>query len=58
MVLHNFFLALFFLNSLGFSQDVKAEKGVLDLSNWDIESEPMHSLGGEWEFYWGAFRSV
>ena len=30
----------------------KAEKGVIDLSNWDINLDGMINLKGEWEFYW------
>ena len=30
----------------------KAEKGVLDLKNWDLEKDGMINLNGEWEFYW------
>lgn len=29
-----------------------AEKGYLDLSNWDFEKDGVISLNGEWEFYW------
>lgn len=31
----------------------KAEKGILDLSNWDFDTDGMVRLDGEWEIYWG-----
>ncbi|MDX1958107.1 MAG: hypothetical protein SFU98_06015, partial [Leptospiraceae bacterium] len=33
----------------------KAEKGVLNLQNWDFEKNGVIKLDGEWEFYWGEF---
>lgn len=30
----------------------KAEKGVLNLSNWDFNEDGKVMLGGEWAFYW------
>jgi signal transduction histidine kinase len=33
----------------------RAEKGVIDLSNYDIESEENVLLNGEWAFYWDRF---
>lgn len=33
----------------------KAVKGVLDLSNWDLEKDDPVDLIGEWEFYWKEF---
>jgi two-component system, sensor histidine kinase ChiS len=30
----------------------KAEKGVLDLSEWNFEKDGTIQLNGEWEFYW------
>ena len=30
----------------------KAENGVLDLKDWDLESDGIVSLEGQWEFYW------
>lgn len=32
-----------------------AEKGVLDLRNWDFEKDGTLDLAGEWEFYWKTF---
>ncbi|MDO5576482.1 MAG: hypothetical protein Q4F84_05335, partial [Fibrobacter sp.] len=29
-----------------------AQKGILDLSNWDFEKDGNIRLDGEWEFYW------
>lgn len=43
---------LFFFNNL-FSQSIPiAEKGVLDLKNWDFDQSGSIELCGEWEFYW------
>ncbi len=33
----------------------QAEKGVLDLSQWDLKSEGRMTLSGEWEFNWAEF---
>ncbi|MDX1960570.1 MAG: 7TM diverse intracellular signaling domain-containing protein, partial [Leptospiraceae bacterium] len=33
----------------------KAEKGVLNLQNWDFSKNSTINLDGEWEFYWGEF---
>lgn len=30
----------------------KAQKGILDLSNWDFKKDGTISLDGDWEFYW------
>ncbi|MBF0398935.1 MAG: PAS domain-containing protein, partial [Desulfobacterales bacterium] len=35
-----------------------AEKGVLDLRNWDFEKDGIIDLKGEWEFYWERFLYV
>ena len=29
------------------------EQGILDLSEWDFESRPIVSLGGDWNYWWG-----
>lgn len=34
-----------------------AERGVLDLSNWDFASQGQVRLDGEWEFYWKQLLS-
>lgn len=36
---------------------VKAQKGVLDLFDWDINKHPILSLDGEWTFYHKQFLS-
>lgn len=33
----------------------KAEKGVIDLRDWDFEKDGVLKLDGEWEFYWNRF---
>lgn len=30
----------------------KADKGIIDLSQWDFEKDGIVKLAGEWEFYW------
>ena len=34
-----------------------AEKGILDLRNWNFETDGILSLDGEWEFYWNKILS-
>lgn len=34
------------------NENQQAQKGVLDLSNWDFEKDGVVGLDGEWEFYW------
>ncbi|WCL47784.1 adenylate/guanylate cyclase domain-containing protein [Leptospira sp. GIMC2001] len=34
-----------------------AEKGVLDLRDWDFERDGNIELKGEWNFYWNEFRN-
>ena len=36
----------------GLAQPAIAEKGELDLSEWDWKDRPLLNLKGEWEFYW------
>ncbi len=47
---------LFFLLSCSISSQTKlpslAEKGVLDLREWNFETDGIVKLDGEWEFYW------
>lgn len=33
-------------------KQVKAENGVLDLTNWNFEKDGVAALDGQWEFYW------
>ena len=35
----------------------KAEKGVIDLRQWDFQKNEPIELDGEWEFYWKKFKS-
>ncbi|MBW9155621.1 diguanylate cyclase [Clostridium tagluense] len=47
--------AIFTLNKLSnanTSSNIKAQKGVLELSNWNFHKDGYTSLGGQWEFYW------
>lgn len=48
------FCLLYMLCTLSCTQEqnIKAEKGKLDLSSWDFKSEGVVCLDGEWEFYW------
>ena len=36
---------------------ISAQKGTLDLSNWNWDKDGIADLNGEWEFYWGKFYS-
>lgn len=36
---------------------ISAQKGTLDLSNWNWDKDGIADLKGEWEFYWGKFYS-
>jgi two-component system sensor histidine kinase ChiS len=36
-------------------QPPKAVKGVLDLSNWDFDTDGVVNCDGEWEFFWNQF---
>ncbi len=51
-----FFISLIlFLYSCGESKQNDApvaQKGIIDLSNWDFDKDGNISLDGEWEFYW------
>ena len=40
-------------NSIQQSPSIK--KGVMDLKNWDFDSDGFVALSGEWEFYWNQF---
>lgn len=52
-----FFLIVFSLIFMIFSltrppqSEVRVEKGVLDLSNWNLKHQGVVNLDGEWEFY-------
>ncbi|KUO64307.1 MAG: hypothetical protein APF84_09730 [Gracilibacter sp. BRH_c7a] len=35
--------------------ELKAQQGILDLSNWDSVNNPLHSLNGEWLFFYQQF---
>ncbi|MCB1179299.1 MAG: 7TM-DISM domain-containing protein, partial [Leptospiraceae bacterium] len=37
---------------------LRAEKGVIDLRNWDFEKYGNVDLEGEWEFYWNEFPEI
>jgi class 3 adenylate cyclase len=51
------FLGIFFFYCSQYNQQINpkkfvAEKGILDLRNWDIEKDGVIRLDGEWEFFW------
>lgn len=50
------FLSLLFLSMPGKRGEptgpLRAVKGVIDLSNWNMDETKILSLDGEWEFYW------
>ncbi|MBW2430193.1 MAG: histidine kinase, partial [Deltaproteobacteria bacterium] len=35
----------------------KADKGILDLTDWDLREDGPVDLSGEWEFYWSRHLS-
>ena len=37
---------------------LRAQKGILDLRNWDFEKNGPVKLDGEWEFYWEKLYSL
>lgn len=47
-----FFIIIISLNLLSQNQTPIAEKGVIDLRNWDFVQNGNVELKGEWEFYW------
>ena len=49
--------SFFFLQSCAPAGKIppKAVKGVLDLSDWDLERDGIVNLDGEWEFYWEKY---
>lgn len=52
------------ISSAASEKQVTASNGVLDLSGWDWEEQPVIKIDGEWEFYWNQlltpddFRSI
>jgi hypothetical protein len=59
--LHFFLLALmtlFFTFCSGNKISPKAERGVLDLRDWNFEKDGIVKLDGEWEFFWGETLSL
>jgi len=50
-----FFTLILYLSGCStlFSPDQpKAEKGILDLTQWQFEEDGVIKLNGQWEFYW------
>lgn len=45
-------LVIAFANNAKVAPRPRAEKGVLDLSKWDMQNDGNIRLDGEWEFYW------
>jgi len=35
--------------------ELKAQQGILDLTDWDFVNYPLHSLDGEWLFFYQQF---
>ena len=54
LILFLFLSNLLFLNCKRDFTVYKAEKGVLDLRNWNPEIDSVISLDGVWEFYWNG----
>ncbi|SFF88024.1 7TM diverse intracellular signalling [Halobacillus alkaliphilus] len=51
-------LRLFFINYTDVNTEFSAEKGVIDLRNWDFNEEKEVSLRGEWEFQPGELTTT
>jgi len=55
VILASLLYVIFTLNKLSTSNtssNIKSQKGVIELSNWDFDKDGYTSLGGQWEFYW------
>ena len=52
-----FFIFLFFSCSKAPKQELKAKSGTIDLTTWNFEKNGIHSLNGEWEFYWNQLHT-
>ncbi len=55
------FISLFFLfyfcNYTNAQTLIDANKGILDLTNWDLDKDGNVFLDGQWEFYWNQLLS-
>jgi signal transduction histidine kinase len=51
-------MILFFTFCSGNKISPRAEKGVLDLRDWNFEKDGIVKLDGEWEFFWGETLSL
>ena len=47
-------LSIFKINYGKEEQNYKAQKGIMDLENWETDKEKIIDLDGEWEFYSGV----
>ncbi|MBN2662316.1 MAG: SpoIIE family protein phosphatase [Bacteroidales bacterium] len=52
-----FLVAILFFSCSPVEKKNPAEKGYIDLSNWDFDKQGNVDLRGEWEFYWDKFYS-
>jgi len=60
IVLAALFYFIFSLNKLKVPQSslsINSEKGLLELSNWDFNTNGYTDLSGEWKFYWNQLLS-
>lgn len=57
IVLIFYLLPFWYLNS-GAAVQIKAQNGILNIENWDMEANTPLSLDGQWEFYWKEFLTV
>jgi len=53
-----FFMTFFFIFCSGGKISPKAQRGVLDLRDWNFEKDGIVKLDGEWEFFWGETLSI
>ena len=55
MILTSLLYVLFSLNKLSTYNTISkisAQKGILELLNWDFDKDGYTALSGQWEFYW------
>lgn len=52
-----FLVTILFFSCSPIEKKNPAEKGYIDLSNWDFDKQGNVDLRGEWEFYWNNFYS-
>ncbi|MGD9676923.1 MAG: sensor histidine kinase [Vulcanibacillus sp.] len=57
VILLLFLLSICFL-TIGDSEQIEIQNGILNIESWDIEANTPISLNGQWEFYWNQFLTA